>query len=138
MVCYRKRKSRQETEVPELPDDVLLAVAARSAEEEGTDGEKREKMGKEEEEAGRTKRRERTKRGSVAKLLQAQKTHTRQFGNIYVQKLETLETTQIREVSDSAREFLKLRTAPMRQRMNVLEGHSSLFTKQQKYRSQQL
>uniref|UniRef100_M4BP91 Uncharacterized protein n=1 Tax=Hyaloperonospora arabidopsidis (strain Emoy2) TaxID=559515 RepID=M4BP91_HYAAE len=126
-VIKRKRKSRQETEVLDLPNDVLLAIAA------GKEEETREMM--EKEEARRTKRREGIE-DNVVRLMEEKKTHTRQFGNIYVQTLETLKMTKTREVSDNARQFLKLRTAPMRQRMNAMEGHSSLFTKKQKYRSQ--
>uniref|UniRef100_A0AAV1THR7 Uncharacterized protein n=1 Tax=Peronospora matthiolae TaxID=2874970 RepID=A0AAV1THR7_9STRA len=134
VIKSRKRtKSRQETEVPDLPDDVLLAVAARKEEDEVKEEETRETM--EKEEARRTKRRKGME-DNVVKVLEEKKTHTRQFGNIYVQTLDSLEMTKTREVSDNARQFLKLRTAPMRQRMNVMEGHSSLFTKKQKYRSQ--
>ena len=111
----------------DLPNDVLLAIAA------GKEEETREMM--EKEEARRTKRRVGIE-DNVVRLMEEKKTHTRQFGNIYVQTLETLKMTKTREVSDNARQFLKLRTAPMRQRMNAMEGHSSLSTKKQKYRSQ--
>ncbi|POM63733.1 Hypothetical protein PHPALM_20830 [Phytophthora palmivora] len=124
----RKRKTKQETEVPELPDDVLSAVAARTEEEDAAE---------EQETAAelRAKKRRAVKEAKLAKLME-KKTHTRQFGNIQVQTLETLENTQTRELSASAKEFLELRSAPTRARMNVMEGHPSLFTKKQKQRSQ--
>ena len=71
----------------------------------------------------------------MAKLME-KKTHTRQFGNIQVQTLEALEKTQTRALSDSAKEFMELRLAPTRERMNVMEGHPSQFTKKQKYRNE--
>ncbi|KAG7382988.1 hypothetical protein PHYPSEUDO_004167 [Phytophthora pseudosyringae] len=128
----RKRKTKQETkpeqEVPELSDDVLSAVAARKEEDEAAE---------EEETAAelRAKKRRAVKEARLAKLME-KKTHTRQFGNIQVQTLETLENTQTRELSASAKEFLELRAAPTRTRMNVMEGHPSQFTKKQKLRSQ--
>ncbi|KAF1785439.1 hypothetical protein GQ600_27491 [Phytophthora cactorum] len=112
----RKRKTKQEPkpeeEVPELSDDVLSAVAARNEEEAEED----------EAEELRAKKR--------------QEAHTRQFGNIQVQTLESLENTQTRELSTSAKQFLERRLAPTRERMNVMEGHPSQFTKKQKQRSQ--
>ncbi|OWY96285.1 hypothetical protein PHMEG_00033485, partial [Phytophthora megakarya] len=127
----RKRKPKQETketEVPELSDDVLSAVAARNEEEDAVE---------EEETAAqlRAKKRRAVKEAKLAKLME-KKTHTRQFGNIQVQTLKSLENTHARELSASAKEFLELRSAPTRARMNVLEGHATLFTKKQKQRSQ--
>ncbi|KAG2995208.1 hypothetical protein JG687_00015808 [Phytophthora cactorum] len=125
----RKRKTKQEPkpeeEVPELSDDVLSAVAARNEEEAEED----------EAEELRAKKRRAEKEAKLAKLME-KKTHTRQFGNIQVQTLESLENTQTRELSTSAKQFLERRLAPTRERMNVMEGHPSQFTKKQKQRSQ--
>lgn len=129
MQWSRKRKTKQETkeetELPELPDDVLSAVAARNDEEDAA----------EEEETAAELRAKKRRAVKEAKLMK-KKTHTRQFGNIQVQTLETLENTQTRELPASAKKFLELRAAPNRTRMNVLEGHPSQFTKKQKRRSQ--
>jgi hypothetical protein len=126
----RKRKSRQESkkqsEVPELPDDVLSAVAARNDEEEEVEQE-------EQEAELRAKKRRAVKQAKMAELMQ-KKTHTRQFGNIQVQTLDAVENKQTRGLSKSAKEFLALRSAPSKPRMNVLEGHPSLFAKKQKQR----
>ncbi|KAG6949199.1 hypothetical protein JG688_00014732 [Phytophthora aleatoria] len=125
----RKRKTKQEPkpeeEVPELSDDVLSAVAARNEEDAEED----------EAEELRAKKRRAVKEAKLAKLME-KKTHTRQFGNIQVQTLESLENTQTRELSTSANQFLERRLAPTRERMNVMEGHPSQFTKKQKQRSQ--
>ncbi|CAH0519794.1 unnamed protein product [Peronospora belbahrii] len=122
----RKRKLKQLTETPELPDDVLVAVAARKEQEEAA----------EEQETAmqlRIKKRRALKEVKVAHLME-KKIHTRQFGNIQVQTLEALEKMQTRTLPASAKEFLNLRTAPSRARMNVMEGHPSQFTKKQKHR----
>ncbi|KAE8908630.1 hypothetical protein PF005_g14281 [Phytophthora fragariae] len=128
-LAKRKRKSKQEPkkqeEVPELSDDVLSAVAARNDEEEEL----------EQQETKDEIRAKKRKQQKVAELLK-KKTHTRQFGSIEVQTLDALEDAQTRGLSDSAKEFLERLNAPGRPRMNVLEGHESLFTKKQKQRSQ--
>ncbi|ETI41004.1 hypothetical protein F441_13643 [Phytophthora nicotianae CJ01A1] len=125
----RKRKTKQEPkpeeEVPELSDDVLSAVAARNEEEEEED--KAEEL--------RAKKRRAVEEAKLAKLME-KKTHTRQFGNIQVQTLESLENTQTRELSTSAKQFLERRLAPTRARMNIMEGHPSQFARKQKLRSQ--
>ncbi|ETL87787.1 hypothetical protein, variant [Phytophthora nicotianae] len=125
----RKRKTKQgpkpEEELPELSDDVLSAVAARNEEEEEED--KAEEL--------RAKKRRAVKEAKLAKLME-KKTHTRQFGNIQVQTLESLENTQTRELSTSAKQFLERRLAPTRARMNIMEGHPSQFARKQKLRSQ--
>ncbi|TDH66396.1 hypothetical protein CCR75_005231 [Bremia lactucae] len=118
----RKRKIKPEAELKdktlELPDDVLLAVAARTEEAVAVDS--RDEL--------RAKKQRAVKRARLEKQLQT-KTHTRQFGNIQVQTLEALENTQTRELSTDATEFLMRKMAPSRARMNVLEGHPSQFTK---------
>ncbi|KAI9909154.1 hypothetical protein PsorP6_014853 [Peronosclerospora sorghi] len=123
----RKRKNKQETKVSQLPHDVLSAVAARHKEVEAD----------EEDKVAIEERRKMRLVQSEAKILKRieKKSHTKQFGNIHVQTLETLEQTQTRELSASAKKFLELRSAPHRKRMNVLEGHPSQFTKRQKNRS---
>ncbi|ETO69676.1 hypothetical protein, variant [Phytophthora nicotianae P1976] len=125
----RKRKTKQEPkpeeEVPELSDDVLSAVAARNEEEEEED--KAEEL--------RAKKRRAVEEAKLAKLME-KKTHTRQFGNIQVQTLESLENTETRELSTSAKQFLERRLAPTRARMNIMEGHPSQFARKQKLRSQ--
>ncbi|CAI5723346.1 unnamed protein product [Peronospora destructor] len=121
----RKRKNKQLTEVPELPDEVLSAVAARKEKEEEA-AEKEEAMAQ-----LRAKKTRALKEVKLAKLME-KKTHTRQFGNIQVQTLEALEKTQTRALLDSAKEFMELRMAPTRERMNVMEGHASQFTKKRK------
>ncbi|KAF1786878.1 hypothetical protein GQ600_404 [Phytophthora cactorum] len=120
-----KQEPKPEEEVPELSDDVLSAVAARNEEDAEED----------EAEELRAKKRRAVKEAKLAKLME-KKTHTRQFGNIQVQTLESLENTQTRELSTSAKQFLERRLAPTRERMNVMEGHPSQFTKKQKQRSQ--
>ncbi|KAG6606590.1 uncharacterized protein IUM83_14326 [Phytophthora cinnamomi] len=124
-LAKRKRKSKQEpkkeVEVPELPDDVLSAVAAHHEEEEQL----------EQQETAAQIRAKKRKQAKVAELMM-KKTHTRQFGSIQVQTLDALEDAQTRELSQSAKEFLDRRMAPNRPRMNVLEGHPSQFTKKQK------
>ncbi|GMF24669.1 unnamed protein product [Phytophthora lilii] len=112
------REPKETEEVPELPDDVLSAVAARNEEEEAA----------EEQEVAAALRAEKRQAAKLAKLMQ-KKTHTRQFGNIQVQTLDSLEQTQARELSESAKKFLERRTAPTRPRMNVLEGHPTQFAK---------
>ncbi|RLN87721.1 hypothetical protein BBJ28_00015079 [Nothophytophthora sp. Chile5] len=120
----RKRKSKQtekkpeQKEVEELPADILTAEEEAAA-------------------SARAKRRRAAADAKRAKVM-AKKTHTRQFGNIQVQTLDALETTQTRDLSSSAQEFLARRETPHRPRMNVLEGHPSLFTKKQKERSQRV
>ncbi|CEG35736.1 uncharacterized protein PHALS_00071 [Plasmopara halstedii] len=118
----RKRKVKKVTaeaeEVPKLSDDVLSAVATRHEEEDAVDSVAEI----------RAQKQLAVKRAKVAKLME-KKTHTRQFGNIQVQTLETLENMQTRELSASAKEFLLRRTAPSRARMNILDGHPSQFTK---------
>ncbi|KAF4145730.1 hypothetical protein GN958_ATG05047 [Phytophthora infestans] len=125
----RKRKSKQEPkpeeDVPELSDDVLSVVAARNEEE--TEEDQAEEL--------RAMKRRAVEEAKLAKLIE-KKTHTRQFGNIQVQTLESLENTRTRELSTSAKHFLERRLAPTRARMNVMEGHPSQFTKKQKFRSQ--
>ncbi|KUG01656.1 hypothetical protein AM587_10009713 [Phytophthora nicotianae] len=125
----RKRKTKQEPkpeeEVPELSDDVLSAVAARNEVEEEED--KAEEL--------RAKKRRAVEEAKLAKLME-KKTHTRQFGNIQVQTLESLKNTQTRELSTSAKQFLERRLAPTRARMNIMEGHPSQFARKQKLRSQ--
>ncbi|CAI5714401.1 unnamed protein product [Peronospora effusa] len=121
----RKRKNKQLTEVPELPDEVLSVVAARKEEEEEA-AEKEETMAQ-----LRAKKRRALNEAKLAKLME-KKTHTRQFGNIQVQTLEALEKTQTRTLLASAKEFMELRFAPTRERMNVMEGHASQFTKKRK------
>ncbi|KAG1712351.1 hypothetical protein DVH05_000098 [Phytophthora capsici] len=132
----RKRKTKQETkkkeevteEVPELSDDILSAVAARN-EEEGAAEEEEEEM------ELRARKRRAVKEAKMAELME-KKTHTRQFGNIQVQTVESLENTQARALTESAKKFLELRSAPTRARMNLLQGHSTQFTKKQKKRMQ--
>ncbi|KAL3671096.1 hypothetical protein V7S43_004278 [Phytophthora oleae] len=135
----RKRKTKQEPkkeeevaevseEVPELSEDVLSAVAARNEEEEAADEE-------EEEAELRARKRRAVKEAKMAELME-KKTHTRQFGNIQVQTVEAMENTQARELSESAKKFLELRSAPTRARMNLLQGHASQFTKKKKKRMQ--
>ncbi|KAK1942079.1 hypothetical protein P3T76_006401 [Phytophthora citrophthora] len=132
----RKRKAKQEpkkeeeasNEVPELSDDILSAVAARNEEEDDA----------EEEEAEaelRARKRRAVKEAKMAEMME-KKTHTRQFGNIQVQTVEALKNTQARELTESAKKFLELRSAPTRARMNLLQGHSTQFTKKQKKRMQ--
>lgn len=60
------------------------------------------------------------------------RTHTRDFGTVQVQTLESINAIQSRTLSSSAAEFLERKTAPKRERMNVLAGHSSQFVKQRK------
>ncbi|KAF4316163.1 hypothetical protein BBO99_00008832 [Phytophthora kernoviae] len=125
----RKRKTKQdktETEVPELPEEILSAVAARNEEDEAVE---------EEEVAAKARAKKRRADAKLAKLLE-KKTHMRQFGNIEVKTLDAVETAKTRELSESAKEFLALREAPNRPRMNVMEGHPTQFTKKQKQRSQ--
>ncbi|DBA00169.1 TPA: hypothetical protein N0F65_007794 [Lagenidium giganteum] len=137
--CSKKRKTRSSTkakeeeeqedelaedgevesaEVDELPDDILSAVAARNEEEE----EERERQ-------ERSDARVRA-RSELAKKRQ----HIRTFGNIEVKTLRSIEATTGRELSKEAEDFMALRTAPHRARMNVLAGHPSQFSKKQKTR----
>ncbi|KAL4087857.1 hypothetical protein PRIC1_012288 [Phytophthora ramorum] len=122
----RKRKSKQEVQeqsgaVPELSDEILSAVAAREEEEEAVN----------EEEAAEQRRADKRRAKKQAKLMQ-KKTHTRQFGNIQVQTLEALEKTQTRELTDGAKEFVERRTAPKRERMDLMKGHPAHFCKKQR------
>ncbi|KAG7384926.1 hypothetical protein PHYBOEH_009256 [Phytophthora boehmeriae] len=129
IAAKRKRKPKQdkaETEVAELPEDILSAVAARNEEDEAVE---------EEELAAKARAKKRRANAKLAKLME-KKTHTRQFGNIEVKTLDAVEAAKTRELSDSAKQFLELRAAPSRPRMNVMEGHSTQFTKKQKQRSQ--
>ncbi|GMF26128.1 unnamed protein product [Phytophthora fragariaefolia] len=124
-----KQEPKPQDEVPELPDDVLSAVAAHHEEEQ------QQQQEQQQQETAAQRRAKKRKQAKVAELLR-RKTHTRQFGNIEVQTLDAVEDAQTRELSDSAKQFLERRTAPHRPRMNVLEGHASQFTKKQKQRSQ--
>lgn len=71
--------------------------------------------------------------------LKKQKTHVRRFGPVEARTLASAVAADAasRKLSPSAEQFLARRAAPHRPRAHVLEGHKSLFTKQQKQRSQQ-
>lgn len=82
--------------------------------------------------------RERTRKRHAA--LKRKQTHIRQFGNVQVRTLASAEAdaeAASRKLSSEADAFLARRAAPHRERMSVLEGHPSLFTKKQKQRAAQ-
>ncbi|TMW59534.1 hypothetical protein Poli38472_004603 [Pythium oligandrum] len=109
----------EEEEAPELPADVLSALATRDEEE------------REENELEAKRERQRRKRAAAMK----QRSHIRDFGTVQVQTLEALDASESRKLNDAAVAFLERKSAPQRARMNVLEGHPSLFTKKQKTRA---